>query len=78
MLTNTTKFHYRNDATGQMFAMRVEERGRPFLGYFWCVATYDRFRGEWHLCDIDWAESRTDADAKLRFLMLDEDYHNEE
>jgi hypothetical protein len=56
--------YYVADQTGEIFQLRVEERGRAFLGTFWCVGTYERRDGQWLLCDIDWAEDIFDAHAK--------------
>jgi len=52
------------DHTGVFLQLRIEERGRAFLGTFWCVGTYERYDGKWLLRDIDWAEDIFDAYAK--------------
>ena len=61
--------HYIVDQFGEPLQLRVEERGRPFLGYFWCVGTYERVDGKWLLCDIDWADDYAAAESKLASML---------
>jgi hypothetical protein len=67
--------HFIADATGQIFKLTIEERGRPFLGYFQCVCTYEQYEGKWLLCDIDWADDKQHAEDKLQ-SMLEEQVEN--